>query len=120
MSELTHEILEENRSHRWRTTIISVCASVFVTSTIGIGVTLYLTDQASKDALDRSMFNCEIQRIGRIEGNKRVVYTQATKAVIQHFKPVEAWLKKTRPDLYPLPDITLLPVIDCGKLPNSP
>lgn len=119
MSELTHEILEENRAHRWRTTIVSVCASVVVTSMIAIGVTVYLTDQDRKDSYARSRFNCEVQRVAQIEGNNRVIYTKATKAIIKHFHPVEAWLRKARPDLYPLPDIKYLKPINCDKLPTG-
>lgn len=109
MSELTHEILEENRAHRWRTTIVSVCASIIVTSLVSIGVTVYLTNEANDDF-------CRLQAESRIEGNKRVVYTRATKVIIQHFPPVEAWLRDNHPELYPLPDITILPPIDCKSL----
>lgn len=117
MEELTHEILHENRKHRWQTTVIATCCSVFITCCIAIGVTFWLTHQAQVDSIERGRFNCKIQKISRHESNRRAIYTKATKVVIEHFKPVEEWLKENHPELYPLPNIILLPEINCSKLP---
>lgn len=99
--------------------ILSTICSVVVASAIGILVTFWTTHAANQDSVARGVFNCQIQREGRIEGNKRVVYTRVVKKVAERFPAVRQFLKAEHPNLYPLPAITDLPIPDCTKLPGA-
>lgn len=99
--------------------ILSTICAVVAASMLGIGVTLVINHNSVQDSIQRSIINCQIQRQGRIEGNKRVVYNKATKYIIESFDSTREFLKKVHPELYPLPDIKELPIPDCRELPGA-
>lgn len=110
---LSREALKQQKRVTRLVVVLSVCFSTVVSSCIGAGVALWVTDNQRDDTIRGAVANCNIQRNSRIEGNKRVQYTQALAVLIEHFKPVREFLEIHHPELYPLPAIKTLPIPDC-------
>jgi hypothetical protein len=92
---------------------------VIIASAMGIVVTLWVSSEAKKDARARAELICQMQRESRTEGNRRIIYIMAVKEIVEHFPATREFLRKERPDLYPLPTINYLEVPNCEKQLNA-